>query len=589
MGFKGSDDMGPGIVGLLRRFQEGKPPPQSLEPWIRKVPNTETLWLLPAGPLASSEYWRQLSSISWKQLFFDSDSQGARFFQWLKEAMEEEFRPDHVMVDARTGVTEMGGAALSLMADQILALLGTSPEGIHGTREILRSVAGSSRAKEKGCPRMALVLARMPASLASPDLQSLRRAVRGKICQEAEPLTLTLDLELPLVVRSEPKLQEDERVALTDVDLRVHEDYQAILSWLKGGAVPEQAPGVQIPRDSSIEELKRGIALQQELAERLPETYLPDLASSLNKLSVSFLEMGRHEESLSAIEEAVEIRRSLAASRPDAFLPDLAMSLNNLSLRLGALGRREEALVAIEEAVKIRRSLAKSRPDAFLPDLAMSLNNLSLRLGALGRREEALVAIKEAVEHYRSLASSRPDAFLPDLAMSLNNLSNRYSDLDRHKDALAAIEKAMKHYQSLAESHPEAFLPQFGISLHNLSIHLNYYDRREEALATIKEAVAIWEKLVKKNPKTYYSNFVHSLFVLGCLQTDSAPKEAANTLEKGLEVLLPHLSKSKEAFSGLATKLLKEAKAARQNAGMDAENEIIREVSSILQISPDES
>jgi hypothetical protein len=59
--------------------------------------------------------------------------------------------------------------------------------------------------------------------------------------------------------------------------------------------------------------------------------------------------------------------------RPDAFLPDLATSLNNLSVRLGRLGRREDALAAIEEAVTAYRRLAEDRPDAFLPDLARSL------------------------------------------------------------------------------------------------------------------------------------------------------------------------------------------------------------------------
>ena len=109
----------------------------------------------------------------------------------------------------------------------------------------------------------------------------------------------------------------------------------------------------------------------------------------------------------------------MAAARPDAFAPDLATSLNNLSLRLSDLGRREPALAAIEEAVATYRGLAAARPDAFAPDLALSLNNLSVRLSALGRREPALAAIEEAVATYRGLAAARPDAFAPDLARSL--------------------------------------------------------------------------------------------------------------------------------------------------------------------------
>ncbi|MFJ5273811.1 tetratricopeptide repeat protein, partial [Streptomyces sp. NPDC088358] len=69
--------------------------------------------------------------------------------------------------------------------------------------------------------------------------------------------------------------------------------------------------------------------------------------------------------------------RQLAAARPDAFLPDLASSLNNLSIRLGELGRREDALTAIEEAVTANRQLAAARPAAHQAALEQSLQVLS--------------------------------------------------------------------------------------------------------------------------------------------------------------------------------------------------------------------
>ncbi|MDI5974067.1 tetratricopeptide repeat protein, partial [Streptomyces sp. SL13] len=111
--------------------------------------------------------------------------------------------------------------------------------------------------------------------------------------------------------------------------------------------------------------------------------------------------------------------RTLAEADPDAYLPDLASSLNNLSVRLGEVGRRAEGLTAIEEAARHYRTLAEANPDAYLPDLATSLNNLSVRLGEVGRRAEGLTAIEEAARHYRTLAEANPDAYLPDLATSL--------------------------------------------------------------------------------------------------------------------------------------------------------------------------
>ena len=58
----------------------------------------------------------------------------------------------------------------------------------------------------------------------------------------------------------------------------------------------------------------------------------------------------------------VAVRRRLAAANAAAYEPDLAMSLNNLSVRLAEAGRRDEGLTAIEEAVAVRQRLARTRP-----------------------------------------------------------------------------------------------------------------------------------------------------------------------------------------------------------------------------------
>ncbi|MFE6907948.1 hypothetical protein ACFVDK_15955, partial [Streptomyces erythrochromogenes] len=78
-----------------------------------------------------------------------------------------------------------------------------------------------------------------------------------------------------------------------------------------------------------------------------------------------------------SITEAVHIRRTLTQANPAAFLPDLAASLNNLSVQQSDTGDHDAALTSITEAVHIRRTLTQANPAAFLPDLAASLNNLS--------------------------------------------------------------------------------------------------------------------------------------------------------------------------------------------------------------------
>ena len=100
--------------------------------------------------------------------------------------------------------------------------------------------------------------------------------------------------------------------------------------------------------------------------------------------------------------------RRLAAANPAAYEPDLATSLNNLSIRLAEAGRRDEALTAIQDAVEIYRRLAAANPAAYEPDLAMSLNNLSIRLADAGRRDEALTAIQDAVDDPPAAGRGQP-------------------------------------------------------------------------------------------------------------------------------------------------------------------------------------
>jgi tetratricopeptide (TPR) repeat protein len=297
------------------------------------------------------------------------------------------------------------------------------------------------------------------------------------------------------------------------------------------------------------------------LAEANPDAFMPDLASSLNNLSIRLAQLGRHQDALQPIEEAVGHYRALAEANPDAFMPDLASSLTTLSNRLVELGRRQDALGPIEEAVGIRRMLAEANADAFMPDLARSLNNLSNCLVELGRRQDALQAIEEAVGHYRALAEANPDAFMPDLASSLTTLSNCLSELGRRQDALQPIEDAVGHYRALAEANPDAFMPNLAASLNNLLICLGELGRREDALGPIEEAVGIRRMLAEANADAFMPDLARSLNNLSiCLAQLGRREGALGPIEEAVghyralaeaspEAFLPELASSLNTLS----------------------------------------
>ncbi len=291
---------------------------------------------------------------------------------------------------------------------------------------------------------------------------------------------------------------------------------------------------------------EEAVAIHRRLAERLPERYEPDLATSLNNWSISLSDAGRGEDALAAIEEAVAIRRRLAERLPERYEPDLASSLNNWSNRLSDAGRGEDALAAIEEAVAIYRRLAERLPERYEPDLAASLNNWSGDLSDAGRGEDALAAIEEAVAIYRRLAERLPERFEPDLAMSLNNWSNHLSDAGRGEDALAAIEEAVAIRRRLAERLPERYEPDLAASLNNWSNSLSDAGRGEGALVAIEEAVAIRRRLAERLPERYepalalsLNNWSNRLSDAGRIDDALAASEEAVAIYRRLAERLP--------------------------------------------------
>lgn len=66
------------------------------------------------------------------------------------------------------------------------------------------------------------------------------------------------------------------------------------------------------------------------------------------------------EEARQAYQEALEIYRSLAAVNPQTYLPDVAMTLNNFGNLLMYVNEFEEAKQAYKEALGIRRNWRQS-------------------------------------------------------------------------------------------------------------------------------------------------------------------------------------------------------------------------------------
>src|SRR5437660_4776660 len=103
------------------------------------------IWLMPGAAPPSATYWEKLSRIDWHQFLYSDGAPGSLFFLELKEAIREAYRPDVLLIDSRTGITEISGVATTLLADKVICLLLNNRENLEGARVVIHALRRSLR------------------------------------------------------------------------------------------------------------------------------------------------------------------------------------------------------------------------------------------------------------------------------------------------------------------------------------------------------------------------------------------------------------------------------------------------------------
>jgi len=160
------EDIKSGLLDYIYEFTQKKDMPDDFVPFSLEIaPKTESLGsirLIPAGNVFSAEYWKKLASLDWYSMFYREDSEGVPFFLELKERIEIEFKPDFLLIDSRTGVTEMGGVCTALLPDKVVFLITNNQENIDGARQIIKGIKNVKRLPGQNPIEVILALTRIP-------------------------------------------------------------------------------------------------------------------------------------------------------------------------------------------------------------------------------------------------------------------------------------------------------------------------------------------------------------------------------------------------------------------------------------------
>jgi MinD-like ATPase involved in chromosome partitioning or flagellar assembly len=216
-----------GLVDVIADYTEGGQFPADLARYVLKVPVPDgpDVSLLPAGDSLSEEYWQKLFLIDWYDLFITKYvtkgeghevAKGVVLAEALKRAIETEYQPDYLLIDARTGITEMGGAATTLFPDVVIALLVNNIESLDGSRMLLWSVQRTRRLQRKPPVGIIPVLARLPRADEAEEARTVDRVARFLAEVPADPSDHLIGLPPPVVLHSEPDLERSEYLPLPD-------------------------------------------------------------------------------------------------------------------------------------------------------------------------------------------------------------------------------------------------------------------------------------------------------------------------------------------------------------------------------------
>jgi MinD-like ATPase involved in chromosome partitioning or flagellar assembly len=130
----------PGIVEYVTEFHQTRHSPLVTDFLYEANPIGKKggkLWVMPAGR-GDAEYRRLLNALSWRKLYQEED--GFLLFEDTRLQWEAELHPDYVLIDARTGHTDIEGICTRQLADAVVVVFYPNEQNLAGLREVCQSI-----------------------------------------------------------------------------------------------------------------------------------------------------------------------------------------------------------------------------------------------------------------------------------------------------------------------------------------------------------------------------------------------------------------------------------------------------------------
>ena len=184
-----------GLVDTLHDYLYADAPPATLpilDLW--HGPEGGSVHFFPAGVAPRTAYWDKLGAMDFHALMRSEERVGSLLFREVLEHIREQLQPDIVLIDARTGVTDLGGAAAQVWAQQAFCMALDEIEHLEGLRAVMRGIARRPRTDGEGMIKVIPVLSRTHTVYGSPEENVVRERVRSYLNEMGPTVEDTLSI-----------------------------------------------------------------------------------------------------------------------------------------------------------------------------------------------------------------------------------------------------------------------------------------------------------------------------------------------------------------------------------------------------------
>ena len=184
-----------------------------------------TLSLMPAGRRDGNEeyalYAERVRTFNWDDFYVQYH--GAQFFNWFGEQLSKKY--DVVLIDSRTGITEMSGVCTHELADAVVLFVAANEQNLEGTARIANSLSRKDLIASRGGRSLSILIVPSRVELAEGEKLnkfSTQYSVLAKLIDDR--IKFSADAFHALRVPYIPFYAFGERVAVREPELQIAAD-----------------------------------------------------------------------------------------------------------------------------------------------------------------------------------------------------------------------------------------------------------------------------------------------------------------------------------------------------------------------------